>query len=179
MNSKSAKARLFHALKPFLTGGVGLPGHDEVARRFGISIDTFRSHLSRLRGRYREFFAKKSPGLLARLRTWTRSCVISAGSSRGCASYLDCRCRLLTNRFCAASNVVRRLRVQLVRSGLCCVNCLLLGGLTEIESINSRFQHYEVRPRRTESLPGSLDAAQWGQPTTQSILTWVRRSHLR
>jgi hypothetical protein len=25
-----------------------------------------------------------------------------------------------------------------------CVNCLLLGGLTETESINSRFQHYEV-----------------------------------
>jgi RNA polymerase sigma factor (sigma-70 family) len=50
----SAKARFFHALKPFLTGGVGLPGHEEVARRLDISIDTFRSHLSRLRTRYRE-----------------------------------------------------------------------------------------------------------------------------
>lgn len=50
-----AKARLFHVLKPFLTGGVGLPRHDEVASQLHISIDTFRSHLSRLRGRYREF----------------------------------------------------------------------------------------------------------------------------
>jgi DNA-directed RNA polymerase specialized sigma24 family protein len=50
----SAKGRLFHALKPFLTGGVGLPGHEEIARRLDISIDTFRSHLSRLRARYRE-----------------------------------------------------------------------------------------------------------------------------
>jgi RNA polymerase sigma factor (sigma-70 family) len=55
----SAKARLFHALKPFLTGGVGLPGHEEVARRLDISIDTFRSHLSRLRARYREFLREE------------------------------------------------------------------------------------------------------------------------
>jgi len=49
------QARVFRALKPFLTGGVGLPSQDEAARRLDISIDTFRSHLSRLRGRYREF----------------------------------------------------------------------------------------------------------------------------
>jgi RNA polymerase sigma factor (sigma-70 family) len=55
----SAKARLFHALKPFLTGGVGLPGHEQVARRLDISIDTFRSHLSRLRARYREFLREE------------------------------------------------------------------------------------------------------------------------
>jgi len=55
----SAKARLFHALKPFLTGGVGLPGHEEVARRLDISIDTFRSHLSRLRARYRELLREE------------------------------------------------------------------------------------------------------------------------
>lgn len=48
------QARLFHALKPFLTGGVGLPSHDEVAKGLDMSIDTFRSHLSRLRARYRE-----------------------------------------------------------------------------------------------------------------------------
>jgi RNA polymerase sigma factor (sigma-70 family) len=48
-----AKARLFDALKPFLTGGVGLPSQEEVARRLDISIDTLRSHLSRLRARYR------------------------------------------------------------------------------------------------------------------------------
>ena len=52
--NNGAKACVFHALKPFLTGGVGLPSHDEVAKRLHISIDTFRSHLSRLRGRYRE-----------------------------------------------------------------------------------------------------------------------------
>jgi RNA polymerase sigma-70 factor (ECF subfamily) len=57
--ANSAKARLFHALKPFLTGGVGLPGHEEVARRLDISIDTFRSHLSRLRARYREFLREE------------------------------------------------------------------------------------------------------------------------
>jgi RNA polymerase sigma factor (sigma-70 family) len=55
----SAKACLFHALEPFLTGGVGLPGHEEVARRLDISIDTFRSHLSRLRARYREFLREE------------------------------------------------------------------------------------------------------------------------
>jgi RNA polymerase sigma-70 factor (ECF subfamily) len=55
----SAKARLFHALKPFLTGGVGLPRHEEVARRLDLSIDTFRSHLSRLRVRYREFLREE------------------------------------------------------------------------------------------------------------------------
>ena len=57
--ANSAKARLFHALKPFLTGGVGLPGHEEVARRLDISIDTFRSHLSRLRARYRELLREE------------------------------------------------------------------------------------------------------------------------
>ena len=57
--NNSAKARLFDALKPFLTGGVGLPGHDEVASRLDISIDTFRSHLSRLRARYRELLREE------------------------------------------------------------------------------------------------------------------------
>ena len=55
----SAKARLFHTLKPFLTGGVGLPGHEEVASQLDISIDTFRSHLSRLRARYRELLREE------------------------------------------------------------------------------------------------------------------------
>jgi RNA polymerase sigma factor (sigma-70 family) len=50
----AAKARIFRALKPFLTGGVALPTQDEVARRLNLSIDTLRSHLSRLRARYRE-----------------------------------------------------------------------------------------------------------------------------
>ena len=48
------KARVFAELRPFLTGGVGLPTHEEAAAHLGISIDTLRSHLFRLRARYRE-----------------------------------------------------------------------------------------------------------------------------
>lgn len=48
------KARVLAELRPFLTGGVGLPTHEAAAARLGISIDTFRSHLRRLRARYRE-----------------------------------------------------------------------------------------------------------------------------
>ena len=49
------KEHIFGALKPFLTGGVGLPSHDFVAKQLDMPIDTLRSHLSRLRARYREF----------------------------------------------------------------------------------------------------------------------------
>ena len=48
------KAHLFRALKPFLTGGIGLPSHESVAKQLGMPIDTVRSHLSRLRAQYRE-----------------------------------------------------------------------------------------------------------------------------
>ena len=47
------KARVFAALRPFLTGGVGLPTHEETATRLGMSEDTLRSHLHRIRARYR------------------------------------------------------------------------------------------------------------------------------
>lgn len=47
------KARLLAELRPFLTGGVGLPTHEAAAARLGISLETFRSHLFRLRLRYR------------------------------------------------------------------------------------------------------------------------------
>jgi RNA polymerase sigma factor (sigma-70 family) len=47
------KAELFDGLKPFLTGGVGLPSQTEVAAKLDMPIDTLRSHLSRLRARYR------------------------------------------------------------------------------------------------------------------------------
>ncbi len=47
------KARLFAILRPFLTGGVGLPTHDTAAARLGVPLDTMRSHLFRLRSRYR------------------------------------------------------------------------------------------------------------------------------
>ncbi len=47
------KARLLAELRPFLTGGIGLPTHEAAAARLGISLETFRSHLFRLRLRYR------------------------------------------------------------------------------------------------------------------------------
>lgn len=50
-----AKTQLFAALKPFLTGGAGLPSQESVARQLDMPIDTLRSHLSRLRARYRDF----------------------------------------------------------------------------------------------------------------------------
>jgi RNA polymerase sigma factor (sigma-70 family) len=53
------KTRLFSALKPFLTGGVGLPTHEEVARQLDIPVETLRSHLSRLRARYRELLREE------------------------------------------------------------------------------------------------------------------------
>jgi RNA polymerase sigma-70 factor (ECF subfamily) len=50
-----ARAQVFGALKPFLTGGASLPSHESVAKHLDMPIDTVRSHLSRLRARYREF----------------------------------------------------------------------------------------------------------------------------
>lgn len=47
------KARIFAELRPFLTGGVGLPTHEAAAARLGVSVETLRSHLFRLRARYR------------------------------------------------------------------------------------------------------------------------------
>lgn len=49
-----AKTRIFEELQPFLTGGVQLPAQDEVAARLTMPLETLRSHLSRLRARYRE-----------------------------------------------------------------------------------------------------------------------------
>jgi RNA polymerase sigma-70 factor (ECF subfamily) len=50
----AAKASLFAELKPFVCGGVDLPRHEEIAQRLGMPIDTLRSHLARLRARFRE-----------------------------------------------------------------------------------------------------------------------------
>ncbi|HZS18975.1 MAG TPA: sigma-70 family RNA polymerase sigma factor [Candidatus Udaeobacter sp.] len=58
-NRRGRKAGLFSALKPFLTGGVSLPSQDEVATQLDLSIDTLRSHLSRLRSRYRAFLREE------------------------------------------------------------------------------------------------------------------------
>jgi RNA polymerase sigma factor (sigma-70 family) len=52
--SDGPKSRLLAELRPFLTGGVGLPTHQAAAARLGVSVETLRSHLFRLRSRYRE-----------------------------------------------------------------------------------------------------------------------------
>ena len=52
--SSGSKSRILAELRPFLTGGVGLPTHRAAAARLGVSVDTLRSHLFRLRSRYRE-----------------------------------------------------------------------------------------------------------------------------
>lgn len=52
--SSDQRARLFAELRPFLTGGVGLPTKEAAAAHLGVSMETLRSHLFRLRARYRE-----------------------------------------------------------------------------------------------------------------------------
>ena len=51
--SIGCKARVLAELRPFLMGGVGLPSQEEVATRLGVPLETLRSHLFRLRSRYR------------------------------------------------------------------------------------------------------------------------------
>ncbi len=53
------KAELFRELKPFVSGGSRLPKQEEVAQRLGMSVDTLRSHVSRLRARYRELLREE------------------------------------------------------------------------------------------------------------------------
>ncbi len=47
------KEEIFRELKPFVAGGSDLPRQEEIAARLQMPIDTLRSHLSRLRVRYR------------------------------------------------------------------------------------------------------------------------------
>jgi RNA polymerase sigma factor (sigma-70 family) len=49
-----AKTAIFAELQIFLTGGQRLPSQEQVAARLSVPIETLRSHLSRLRARYRE-----------------------------------------------------------------------------------------------------------------------------
>jgi len=51
--SGAFKSRVLANLRPFLTGGIGLPTQEEVAARLGVPLETLRSHLFRLRARYR------------------------------------------------------------------------------------------------------------------------------
>jgi RNA polymerase sigma factor (sigma-70 family) len=53
------KTELFRGLQPFLTGGTGLPSQEETAARLEMPIETLRSHLSRLRARYRELLREE------------------------------------------------------------------------------------------------------------------------
>ena len=49
------KAALFDALEPFLIGGIApLPDQEEVAARLGMPPATLRTHIHRLRARYRD-----------------------------------------------------------------------------------------------------------------------------
>ena len=52
--SGSQRTRVLAELRPFLTGGVGLPTQEAAAAHLGVSVETLRSHLFRLRARYRE-----------------------------------------------------------------------------------------------------------------------------
>lgn len=55
----SSKAEIFRELKPFLSGGAGLPKQEEVAQRLAMPIDTLRSHISRLRAQYRDLLREE------------------------------------------------------------------------------------------------------------------------
>lgn len=48
-----SKAEIFAKLEPFVRGGESLPKQEDVAQQLSIPIDTLRSHLSRMRARYR------------------------------------------------------------------------------------------------------------------------------
>lgn len=48
-----AKAAVFEKLQPLIAGGTGLPRQEDVAQELGMPIETLRSHLSRMRARYR------------------------------------------------------------------------------------------------------------------------------
>jgi RNA polymerase sigma-70 factor (ECF subfamily) len=52
--AEAERSPIFDALKPFLLGGVGLPDQQETAQHLGMPVETLRSHISRLRARYRK-----------------------------------------------------------------------------------------------------------------------------
>jgi RNA polymerase sigma factor (sigma-70 family) len=57
--NQGAKAFVYGELKRFITGGTGLPSQEAVAQSLGIPIETLRSHLSRMRARYRELLREE------------------------------------------------------------------------------------------------------------------------
>ncbi len=58
-SAEGQKEHLFGELKPFLCGGAGLPSQNEIAERLAMPINTFRSHLSRIRARYGELLREE------------------------------------------------------------------------------------------------------------------------
>jgi RNA polymerase sigma factor (sigma-70 family) len=53
------KAQLFEQLKNFLTGGSVLPSYDEASERTGLPRATVKTHVHRLRQRYREIVRRE------------------------------------------------------------------------------------------------------------------------
>jgi len=53
------KEKIFEELKPFVCGGKGLRRQEEVAERLALPVETLRSHLSRMRARYRAFLREE------------------------------------------------------------------------------------------------------------------------
>jgi RNA polymerase sigma factor (sigma-70 family) len=56
---EGSKAEIFARLKPFVCGGEGLPKQEDVAQQLSMPIDTLRSHLSRMRARYRSLLREE------------------------------------------------------------------------------------------------------------------------
>jgi len=54
-----SKTKIFEELKPFVCGGTGLRQQEDVAEQLAMPIDTLRSHLSRMRARYRAFLREE------------------------------------------------------------------------------------------------------------------------
>ena len=61
------RARVFAALKVFLTGGADVPSQEEAAASLGVPLTTLRSHLSRLRAQYREILRAEVARTVARV----------------------------------------------------------------------------------------------------------------
>jgi DNA-directed RNA polymerase specialized sigma24 family protein len=53
------KAKLFEQLKSFLTGGSDLPSYDDASARTGLPRATVKTHVHRLRQRYREIVRRE------------------------------------------------------------------------------------------------------------------------
>ena len=119
-------------LKPFLTGGLGLPNQEATAAELGIPMETLRSHLSRLRARYRALLREEVASTIAvaddveeELRHLFRSPPRPGLTERG-LSHARSRPRASPLR-------AMRSRTGNSTSSLGCINCLRLAALGEPE----------------------------------------------